>query len=386
MVQGTLERIFARAGIRLFRHLSSANARPADVIIHDPRFYRRVLFGGNLALGNSYIEGWWDAQRVDMTLHKLLRSGVFMKWYVRGHNQFVNWLRSRVLNLQTINRSRRVVERHFDIGNELYEGMLDRNMQYSCGYWKGAQTLDESQINKMKLISDKLGLQQGMCVAELGGGFGGLSKFMAERGCSVSLWNISHEQVNFAREFCAGLPVTIYEDDYRNAYGTYDRVVAIGLCEHVGHKNYRRPFFETVHRILKEDGLFLMQTIGATHRGFETEAWLNANIFPNSALPTMTRLARAFEPLFVLEDWHNLHLDYVQTLRAWRSNFHESWTELTEAFPEKYDVRFKRMWDYYLNFAIGLFTSRAINISQFVFSKGGLRVDVENVLRSYGGP
>jgi cyclopropane-fatty-acyl-phospholipid synthase len=192
-----------------------------------------------------------------------------------------------------------------------------------------------------------------------------------QRGCTLEMWNISREQIRLAKKRCAGSAVTIHEADYRQATGRFDRLVAVGFFEHVGPKNYRQ-FFETVDRLLAPNGLFLLQTIGTTVRGFQTEAWLNANIFPNSALPTLPRLAEAIESLFVIEDWHNLQLDYANTLRAWRQNFRENWPELRRLFPEKYDRRFKRRWDFYLDFCIAAFTSRVLNISQYVFSKHGV--------------
>ena len=169
-----------------------------------------------------------------------------------------------------------VARQHYDIGNDLYRIMLDRNMQYTCAYWKDADNLEQAQENKLHLICRKLHLKPGMRVLELGGGFCGLARFMAkEYGCEVVTYNISQEQVKFGREFCAGLPVRIEEKDYREAIhekGQFDRVAAIGLCEHIGYKNYR-PFLELVRAKLKTQRL-----VPAAHHRRQSLAYLDRSI------------------------------------------------------------------------------------------------------------
>ena len=170
-----------------------------------------------------------------------------------------------MLNLQTMQRAKQVAQAHYDLGNQLYQAMLDRRMQYTCAYWKGAATLDQAQENKLHLICRKLQLAPGMTLLELGGGFGGLAHFAAkEYGCQVVSYNISREQVAFGRDLCKGLPVRFEQKDYREAAlepSRFDRVVSIGLCEHIGYKNYRQ-FMQLAHDRLKDQGLFLLHTIG----------------------------------------------------------------------------------------------------------------------------
>ena len=164
--------------------------------------------------------------------------------------------------MQSKKRSTQVTKHHYDLGNELFELMLDKEMQYTCAYWKDNDTLDKAQENKMQLICDKLQLKPGMQVLDLWGGFGTLARYIARKyKCKVVVYNISSEQVQYSQKICEGLPVTIVNADYRDAQGIYDRVVAVGFCEHVGYKNFR-AMMELAHRTLNNEGLFLIQTIG----------------------------------------------------------------------------------------------------------------------------
>jgi cyclopropane-fatty-acyl-phospholipid synthase len=211
-----------------------------------------------------------------------------------------------------------------------------------------------------------------MTVLDLGGGFGGLARYLAERhGCTVVTYNISAEQVSYARAHCCGLPVRVEHKDYREARledDVFDRVVAIGLCEHIGHKNYR-PFLQLVHRRLKDGGLFLLHTIGANYTYNVTDAWIDKYIFPGGVVPSIPRLGRAMEHLWVVEDWHNFGPDYDRTLLAWWANFNRSWPTLARRYGE----RFRRMWKYYLLGSAGAFRARKLQLWQIVLSKGDVR-------------
>ena len=255
--------------------------------------------------------------------------------------------------------------------NDLYEAMLDRTMQYTCAYWKNASNLDEAQVNKLDLICRKIGASPGMSVLELGGGFGGLAYYLAaERGCRVVSYNISGEQVRYARALCEGLPVRFEEKDYREAVYEpvgFDRVVSVGLCEHIGYKNYR-GFLALVHRMLKSGGLFLLHTIGGNASYTYTDAWIDKYIFPNGMIPSVTQLGRAMEGLWVVEDWHNFGPDYDRTLMAWWHNFNSAWPKLRD----KYGERFYRMWKFYLLSSAASFRTRRLQLWQLVLSKGDI--------------
>jgi cyclopropane-fatty-acyl-phospholipid synthase len=242
-------------------------------------------------------------------------------------------------------------------------------LNYSCGYWAKAKTLDEAQEAKMELICRKIGLQPGMTVLDIGCGWGGFAKYAAEKyGVTIHGITVSREQVKFATEFCQGLDVTIELKDYRDLDGRYDRIVSVGMFEHVGSKNYR-TYMEVVHRCLEEDGLFLLHTIGMNYSVSSNDTWLEKYIFPNSMIPSAKQITSAAEGLFVIEDWHSFGQYYDNTLMAWYKNFTKNWDKLKDA----YDERFYRMWTYYLLSCAGSFRARKNQLWQIVFSKKGIK-------------
>ena len=355
--------IFSLAGIQI------GGRRPWDLQVHDERFYARLLAGGDLAAGESYMDGWWDAEALDELCTRVHRAN--LPALIGGWKMFWLAVKGRILNRQRRSRAAEVAERHYNLGNDIYRAMLDLRMQYTCAYWKDAATLDQAQENKLRLICCKLQLRPGMTVLDLGGGFAGLSHFMAsEYGCRVVMYNISAAQVAYGREWCSGLPVRIEQKDYREAAretGTFDRVVSVGLCEHIGEKNYR-GFLEMAHGLLSPFGLFLLHTIGGNQSYSCTDAWIDKYIFPNGMTPSVTQLGKALEGLWVVEDWHNFGPDYDKTLMAWWQNFDRDWPSL----QGKYDERFYRMWKYYLLGCAGGFRARRLQLWQLVLSKGDI--------------
>ncbi len=341
---------------------------PWDLQVHDERFYQRALNHASVGVGESYMDGWWDVPQLDEFFCRIQRAELDKRVKTRE----LLWLgiRSSLFNLQRKSSSKQVARQHYDIGNDLYHVMLDKNMQYTCAYWKNADNLDAAQENKMHLICRKLHLEPGMRVLELGGGFCGLARFMArEYGCEVVSYNISKEQVQFGREFCSGLPVRIEEKDYREAIredGQFDRVAAIGLCEHIGYRNYR-PFLELVRAKLRDTGLFLLHTIGGNRSRTSTDPWIDKYIFPNGMLPSIAQLGRAMENLWVVEDWHNFGPDYAKTVLAWWRNFETRYCTLDK---QRYDQRFFRMWKLYLMMSAGSFRARRMQLWQIVLSAG----------------
>jgi cyclopropane-fatty-acyl-phospholipid synthase len=355
--------VFSLAGIQI------GGRRPWDLQVHDERFYARLLAGGDLAAGETYMDGWWDAEALDELCTRVHRAN--LPAVVGGWEMFWLALKGRILNRQRRSRAAEVAQRHYDLGNDIYQAMLDLHMQYTCAYWKDAATLDQAQENKLRLICRKMQLRPGMTVLDLGGGFAGLAHFMAsEYGCRVVMYNISAAQVAYGREWCNGLPVRIEQKDYREAAGeaeTFDRVVSVGLCEHIGEKNYR-GFLEIAHGLLSPGGLFLLHTIGGNQSYTCTDAWIDKYIFPNGMTPSVTQLGKAMEGLWVVEDWHNFGTDYDKTLMAWWQNFDRAWPSL----QGKYDERFYRMWKYYLLGCAGGFRARRLQLWQLVLSKGDI--------------
>ncbi|KAA2284622.1 cyclopropane fatty acyl phospholipid synthase [Arenimonas fontis] len=355
-----VEGLLAGAGLRI------GGERPQDPQVHDPRFFRRVMAGGSLALGESYMDGWWDAESLDGFFAAILSARLDRR--MRRWGDLWLALRAWLLNLQTPRRAREVGRRHYDLGNDLYRAMLGRHMVYSCGYWADADNLDDAQAAKLDLCFRKLGLAPGMRLLDIGCGFGEALARAAERhGVEGVGITISEQQAAYARERCAGLPVEIRVQDYREAGGRFDRVLSIGMFEHVGRRNYRR-FFDKVRQLLAPDGLFLLHTIGGELSTGHTDPWIGRYIFPNSMLPSAVQIARATEGRFVIEDWHNFGADYDLTLQAWRRNFDAAWPRLAPRYGE----RFRRMWHYYLAVSMASFRTRRNQLWQVLLSPGGV--------------
>ena len=345
---------------------------PWDIQVHDDRFYKRVVRHGSLGLGESYMDGWWDAERLDETFHRLLRPDVraTVRRAVRSPRVLLRALAERLVDKARPSKAFEVGERHYDLGNDLFEAMLDRRLVYTCGYWAEADTLDAVQEAKLDLVCRKLGLKPGDRVLDIGCGWGSFLAYAAERygarGVGVT---ISEEQVAYAGERLQGLPVEVRLQDYRalDASESFDHVVSLGMFEHVGVKNYQ-TYMRVVHRHLKDDGLFVLHTIGGNRSARSTDPWIERYIFPNSMLPSIRQIGRATEGLFVMEDWHNFGAHYDRTLMAWHENFERAWPSLRG----RYDERFRRMWRYYLLQSAGLFRARGAQLWQVVLSKNGV--------------
>jgi cyclopropane-fatty-acyl-phospholipid synthase len=246
--------------------------------------------------------------------------------------------------------------------------MLDKRMNYSCGYWRNTDNLDQSQVNKLDLVCRKLHLKPGMSVLEIGSGWGAFAKYATENyGVSVHGITVSKKQMNYAKKSCEGLSATFELMDYREVDTKYDAIVSIGMFEHVGYKNYR-DYMEVAHRCLSDDGLFLLHTIGRNTPARSTDPWTNKYIFPNGMVPSVAQISDAVQGIFVIEDWHHFGQDYDTTLMAWNDNFQNNYDSLKES----YDERFKRMWEYYLLMCAGTFRSRRNQLWQLVMSKNGL--------------
>lgn len=340
--------------------------RPWDIRIHNENFYHAVLKHGSLGLGESYMDGWWDVGRIDEFIYRILKAELHKK--VISVQDVVCYLQAVVLNQQCAKRSFTVGEKHYDIGNDLYECMLDKRMIYSCGFWRDAANLDEAQEAKLDMVCRKLELKPGMRVLDIGCGWGGMAQFAAQNyGVEVLGITISREQVALARERCKDLPVDIQLLDYRRLDQSFDRILSLGMFEHVGYKNYG-TFMTKVRSLLKEDGLFLLHTIGSNRSQKNTDSWINKYIFPNSMLPSAKQITTTMEGVFVLEDWHGFGADYDKTLMAWHQNFNSKWHIL----QNKYDERFYRMWNYYLLSCAGSFRARYNQLWQIVLSPQGV--------------
>lgn len=339
-----------------------------DIQVYKDDVYRQILTKGSLGFGESYMAGYWDSHTLDELFHRLVSCDVDQK--VVGWARLRLWgelLRQRFINLQSSQRAFVVGEQHYDIGNDVFEAMLDRTMSYSCAYWQNADNLEQAQLNKLDLICQKLELKAGEQLLEIGCGWGGLARHAAKYyGVEVLGITVSKEQQKLAQQRCVGLPVKIELMDYRDLTGQFDKVVSVGMFEHVGPKNYP-IYFDTISRLLKDEGLFLLHTIGMYKTTGSLDPWTDKYIFPNGRLPSAEQLTAVLNGRFLIEDWHNFGRDYDLTLMAWWEKFNAAWPQL----QDKYSEQFYRMWKYYLMSCAGFFRSGQGQLWQVVLTKQG---------------
>jgi cyclopropane-fatty-acyl-phospholipid synthase len=340
-----------------------------DLIVNDRSMWGDWATRGMLGIGESYMQGKWDSPHVDLVMSRLaslpsdVKTRLFNSWRNKAILAF-----AALSNAQKPSKELEVARGHYNLGNDFFASWLEPEMQYSCAAWKDVETLEEAQKAKMRLIAEKLCICRGMRVLDIGCGWGGLGRFLArEYGAKVTGVNISSEQVKCCREKSASEgcidDFDILETSYRNLSGRWDRIVCIGMIEHVGPKNYRE-FFEICHRSLADGGLMLLQTIGSnTSKDILNDRWITAYIFPNGTLPSIAQIARAVEKKLVIEDLHNLGPDYDRTLMCWHENFQKVKPSMN------LDPRFERMWDFFLLYTASGFRERKTQLWQFVMSK-----------------
>jgi cyclopropane-fatty-acyl-phospholipid synthase len=340
--------------------------RPWDIKVHNNEFYRRVVNSPSIGLGESYMDGWFDCKKLDEFFFRILRTDLDKKVKF-DLNTTSLYLKSRLMNLQSRYGARKVMHEHYNLTPQLYMSFLDPYNQYTCGYFKGTKDLNKAQEQKLDLICKKIGINKKDKVLDIGCGWGGFAKFAAKKyGCEVTGISISEEQIKYAKEYTKGLKVRIKYCDYRDLNEKFDKIVTIGMIEHVGYKNYRN-FFKKAHESLEDDGLFLLHTIVSKISKTHIDPWIQKYIFPNAMLPSIKQLSEASEGLLIMEDLHNFGHYYDPTLMAWHENFERNWHRL-----KGFDYRFRRMWNYYLLCCAGGFRARDMQLFQTVFSKKGL--------------
>lgn len=350
------------------------NKRDWDIVVNDNTIFDDVMNYGTLGLGEGYMNKKWDCDNLDILFDKILFNNLDQKIKLSSYLDYIKIISAYLFNQQTKEKAYEVEDVHYNLDNNLYRNMLGETMAYSCGYWKNAFSLDEAQYNKFELICKKLHLTKEDNVLDIGSGFGGLAKYMAEKyGCKVTGVNISTEQLKYARESCKELIkdelVNFVECDYRDiplldGGKQYDKIVSVGFMEHVGLSNYQ-TLINKCNELLKDGGLLLLHTIGNNVSTVKADSWIDKYIFPNGMLPSITQIGQVCENIFVMEDWHNFGPDYDKTLMAWYNNYTNSIT----AGWLKHTDKFYRMWIYYLLQCAGLFRSRSIQLWQIVLSK-----------------
>lgn len=341
--------------------------RPWDIRIRHPDFFKRIMLQGLLGLGESYMDGWWECDRLDIFIYKFLANKLDDA-VPENFSDILMILSEKIFNRKSDDCDSRVLVKKYDIGYDVFTHMLDPYMQYSCGYWRNGATLAEAQEAKLKMICEKLQLAPGMRVLDIGCGWGGTAEYIA-RHYDVYVEGITNstEEQKVAQSRCQGLDITIMLEDYQDlSDDKFDRVIALGTLEYIELKNYS-DFFKAVARSLKPDGLFLLHSTGSTQLVNHVGPWLNKYIFPNGCLPSGQQLVQSIEPYFVIEDWDNLGTDYDKTLMSWSEKINESWPVLSM----NHSPKFKRMLDYYLCSGAGFFRAGRIQLRQILFCMGG---------------
>ncbi len=359
------EEVLSQAGITI-----NGN-NPWDIHIHNENFYERVFRHGSVGLGESYMDGWWDCERLEEFFYRLIP--LEPEKIVKKNLKLISYyLTSALFNRSSKSRAFVIGERHYDIGNVVFRYMLDKRMIYSCAYWQDAKNLDEAQEAKLDLICRKLYFKPGKRVLDIGCGWGGFLKYAVEKYDIIGVGiTVSKEQAEYASEICKGLPIEIRLQDYRDLNEKFDYIVSVGMFEHVGHKNHR-TYMKVVNRCLKDDGLSMLHTIGSPITKIASDPWIDKYIFPNSLIPSLKQITSSVEGLFVIEDIHNFGYNYYLTLMAWFRNFDENWDKIKEESQGKYDQRFYRMWKYYLLSSAASFKCRHHQLWQIVLSKKGV--------------
>lgn len=353
------------------------------VVIHNERFFRRAVAGGDVAIGEAWMDGDWSSPDLVSVVRIAVRNVQQLDSSNRLLSALKRWGNALLHRTRgnTVTGSRRNIQAHYDLSNEFFRLFLDPSMMYSCAYFEGAEeSLQRAQDNKLDRICRKLGLGPDDHVVEIGTGWGGFAEHAVRNyGCRVTTTTISQEQHDFAKErFEAGGVddrVTLLLEDYRNLSGRYSKLVSIEMFEAVGLEYYD-TFFGKCDRLLEANGAMLMQTITMNERTFPTyhgsADWIQKHIFPGSELASVGEILKSLTRVTRLAIQHveDIGLHYAKTLAAWRGRFHDAVDAVRDL---GFDERFVRMWDYYFAYCEAAFEERHIGDLQLVLAKGPAR-------------
>lgn len=342
----------------------------AQVFIRDRGALLKLVSDPELNFGEMYA-----AQRIEVQGNLLdFLDAVYRAWPLRSKGSIGKMLLAPLNEARrnTLSGSRRNIQHHYDIGNDFYRLWLDERMLYTCAYFSDQNSsLEEAQLAKMDHVCRKLRLQPGEKVIEAGCGWGALALHMARHyGVTVQAYNISREQISFARSRAAaeGLDgkVQFIEDDYRNVQGKFDAFVSVGMLEHVGTDNYA-ALGEVIDRSLKDDGRGLIHSIGLNFPR-PMDAWTERHIFPGANPPSLAQMMQIFEPYdFSVLDVENLRLHYARTLEHWLQRYEKNIDVTTEMF----DMEFARAWRLYLAGSLTAFKNGGMQLFQVAFARSG---------------
>jgi cyclopropane-fatty-acyl-phospholipid synthase len=352
---------------------SFGSGSPILLDIRDRSFFRRVATRGKLGFGESYTAGEWETDDLVGLFELLLKNaGAAGERHARVRRLLE--LRPRLNRRNGILRARRNISYHYDLGNELFELMLDETMTYSCAVFDSPeQSLAEAQRAKYERLCRALSLGPDDHVLEIGCGWGGFAEHAATtHGCRVTGITISREQAAYARERTQGLPVEIREEDYRLVEGSYSKVVSIEMLEAIGADQYD-TYFSTIDRVLAPGGVAAVQTILVPEQRWDryraTPDWIERYVFPGCLIPSLESLTRAAKHTTLsLYGVDEIGEHYAETLHRWRARFHD---RIGEVRALGYDRRFERTWDFYLAFCEAAFRTRWLRDAQLLLARAG---------------
>jgi len=353
------------------------------VRVHDPRFWSELAFGGSIGAGEAWMQGYWSVNDLTALVRILLQNRAVLDGMETGLARLTGPLQKALhwLNRNTREGSRRNIAAHYDLGNDFFQLFLDPTMMYSSAIFEHpTMTLEQAQRTRLERICRKLDLKPTDHLLEIGTGWGGMAIHAAQHyGCRVTTTTISRQQYELAREriAAAGLEdrITVLLEDYRDLTGQYDKLVSIEMIEAVGHQFYD-TYFRQCGRLLKHDGLMLLQAITIADQRYEQARksvdFIQRHIFPGSTIPSVTAMLDATTRASDLKLAHleDIGPHYATTLRVWRENFLRNLDAVRAlGYPEE----FIRMWDFYLSYCEGGFAERALGDVHMLLAKPGNR-------------
>ncbi|MFT7052622.1 MAG: cyclopropane-fatty-acyl-phospholipid synthase [Psychromonas sp.] len=353
------------------------------IVIKNSKTYRKILFGGSVAAGESYIQGWWSSPDLTKVIQVLGREqGVQDEIEKRVAKVMAvpRWIYHRARK-NTRSGSKKNILAHYDIGNDLYQQFLDKEMLYSSAiYPRTDASLEEAQLHKLKTICERLELKKGETLLEIGTGWGALAIYAAQHyGVKVTTTTISEEQFLYtqARINSLGLEGQIFllKSDYRDLTGQYDKLVSIEMIEAVGHE-YLASFFSTCNKHLKPHGKMLIQAITIADQRYDqyrsSVDFIQRYIFPGGCLPSISVMANNINNKtdMVITSLHDMGMDYAQTLNHWREQFESSLLDIKKL---GYNDDFIRLWRFYFCYCEGAFLERNISAVHLIAAKPAFR-------------
>lgn len=355
-------------------------APDAEIHIHHPHFFYRLLKGGSIAAAEAYMDGWWSSTDLTGVMELMAKNLNTLDsieqqsgWLSRGLRKLSHWLKRNSLAGAKEN-----IHAHYDLGNDLYQLFLDEQMLYSSAvYLNENEALEQAQNNKMERLCRQLRLSEQDHVIEIGTGWGAMAIYMARHyGCRVTTTTISEAQFDYTQRkvesLGLGRQIKVIKKDYRLLSGSFDKLISVEMIEAVG-KVFLPSYIEKCHSLLKPGGLMAIQAITIADQRYDNYCrnvdFIQKYIFPGGFLPSVTALIQTATKHsdLVPRDLCDIGLDYAQTLAEWRRRFDSAGNELAEL---GYDEKFRRMWRYYLCYCEGGFLARSISTVQMTFQKG----------------